>query len=41
MTFGIRKGADFPIAHTAHFDFDEEILPLGAAQLCACALNFR
>ena len=41
MTFGIRKGEDFPIAHTPVFDFDEAILPLGAAQMCACALNCR
>lgn len=41
MTFGIRKGEDFPIAHTSVFDFDEAILPLGAAQMCACALNCR
>ncbi len=39
MTFGIRKGKNFPIAHTPEFDFDEAILPIGAAQLCACALR--
>lgn len=39
MTFGIRKGENFHIAHTSHFDFDEEILPLVSAQLCACALD--
>ena len=41
MTFGIRKGENFPIAHTPVFDFDEAILPLAAAQMCACALNFH
>ena len=41
MTFGIRKGEDFPIAHTPVFDFDEAILPPAAAQMCACALNFH
>ena len=40
MTFGIRKGENFPIAHTSCFDFDEAILPTAAAQLCACALKF-
>ena len=39
MTFGIRKGADFPIAHTPHFDFDEAILPIASAEFAACALN--
>ncbi len=39
MTFGIRKGENFPIAHTAVFDFDEKILPVGAAQMAACAIQ--
>ncbi len=39
MTFGIRKGRDFPIAHTPVFDFDEAILPIGAAQLKECAVR--
>lgn len=38
MTFGIRKGDDFPIAHTTHFDFDETILSIGAAMLAKCIL---
>ena len=38
MTFGIRKGADFPIAHTPMFNFDEAILPIAAAQFASCAL---
>ncbi|MDD4098283.1 MAG: M20 family metallopeptidase [Lentisphaeria bacterium] len=37
MTFGVRKGDAFPIAHNPDFDFDESILPLAAAQLAACA----
>ncbi len=40
MTFGLRKGINFPIAHTSEFDFDEAILPLGAAQMAACAINW-
>ncbi len=39
MTFGIRKGADFPLAHTPIFDFDEAILPISAAQFASCALR--
>ena len=39
MTFGIRKGKDFPIAHTAKFDFDEAILPPSAAMFASCALR--
>ena len=39
MTFGIRKGADFPIAHTPHFNFDEAILPPSAAMFASCALE--
>lgn len=38
MTFGIRKGADFPIAHTPFFNFDEAILPPSAAMMASCAL---
>ena len=38
MTFGIRKGADFPIAHTPIFNFDEAILPIASAQFASCAL---
>ena len=38
MTFGIRKGADFPIAHTPFFNFDEAILPPSAAMFASCAL---
>lgn len=38
MTFGIRKGENFPIAHTQIFDFDEAILPIAAAQFASCAL---
>ena len=41
MTFGLRKGENFPIAHTPVFDFDEAVLPLGAAQMAACALNWK
>ncbi len=40
MTFGIRKGENFPIAHTPFFDFDEAILTTGAAQFAACALKY-
>ena len=39
MTFGIRKGKDFPIAHTSRFDFDEAILPPAAAMFASCALR--
>ena len=39
MTFGIRKGADFPLAHTAKFDFDEAVLPSAAAMFASCALR--
>ena len=41
MTFGIRKGDPFPIAHNPDFDFDESILPLAAAQLAACATLYE
>ena len=40
MTFGIRKGDQFPIAHNPDFDFDESILPIAAAQLAACAILY-
>ncbi|MCQ2388441.1 MAG: M20 family metallopeptidase [Kiritimatiellae bacterium] len=39
LTFGIRKGADFPIAHTPAFDFDEAILPRAAAVFASLALD--
>ena len=39
MTFGIRKGENFSIAHTPRFDFDEAILPIAAAEFAACALH--
>ena len=39
MTFGIRKGKDFPLAHTAKFDFDESVLPSAAAMFASCALR--
>lgn len=39
MTFGIRKGADFPLAHTENFDFDDTILADAAAFFAACALE--
>ncbi len=39
MTFGIRKGKDFPLAHTPVFNFDEAILPIAAAQFASCALH--
>ena len=38
MTFGIRKGDNFPIAHTPQFDFDEQILPIGSAMFASMAL---
>ncbi len=38
MTFGIRKGAEFPIAHTPRFDFDEAILPPAAAMFASVAM---
>ncbi|HQL87747.1 MAG: amidohydrolase [Lentisphaerae bacterium] len=40
MTFGIRKGDQFPIAHNPDFDFDESILPIAAAQLATCAILY-
>ena len=39
MTFGIRTSKDFPIAHTAKFDWDEKILPPSAAMFASCALR--
>lgn len=39
MTFGLRKGADFPIAHTPHFNFDEAILPPSALMMASIALR--
>jgi len=39
MTFGIRKGADFPIAHTSCFNYDEAIFPIACAQFASCALS--
>lgn len=38
MTFGIRKGKDFPIAHTPIFNFDEAIFPIATSQFASCAL---
>lgn len=40
MTFGIRQGTQFPIAHTGNFDFDESILPLAASQFAACSIIY-
>ena len=39
LTFGIRTSPDFPVAHTASFDFDEKILPSAAAMFASCALR--
>ena len=39
MTFGLRTSKDFPIAHTAKFDWDEKVLPGAAAMFAACALR--
>lgn len=39
MTFGLRKGKDFSIAHTSTFSWDEAILPPAAAMLASCALR--
>lgn len=39
LTFGIRTSPDFPVAHTAAFDFDERILPTAAAMFASCALR--
>lgn len=39
MTFGLRKGADFPIAHTPRFNFDEAILPPAALMMASVALR--
>ncbi len=39
MTFGLRTGPDFPIAHTPHFNFDEAILPPSAAMFASVALR--
>ena len=38
MTFGLRTSPDFPIAHTPRFNFDEAILPVGAAMFASVAL---
>ena len=39
MTFGLRTSPDFPIAHTAKFDWDEKVLPGSAAMFASCALR--
>lgn len=39
MTFGLRTGPDFPIAHTSRFNFDEAILPTGALMMASVALR--
>jgi amidohydrolase len=39
MTFGINKGKNFPVAHNSYCDFDEKILPIGAAMLAKCVLR--
>ncbi len=39
MTFGIRQGKNFPLAHTPVFNFDESILTVSAAQFASCALH--
>ncbi len=39
MTFGLRKGKDFPIAHTPRFDFDEAIIPKASALFASLALS--
>lgn len=39
MTFGLRRGADFPVAHTSKFAWDESILPPAAAMFASCALR--
>lgn len=38
MTYGIRKGANFPIAHTPIFNFDEEVLTISSAHFASLAL---
>ena len=39
MTFGLRTGPDFPIAHTPRFNFDEAILPPSAAMFASIPLR--
>lgn len=39
MTFGLRKGKDFPIAHTPRFDFDDSVLAPSAAMFASVALR--
>ena len=39
MTFGLRKGANFHVAHTSKFEWDEAILPPAAAMFASCALR--
>ena len=39
MTFGLRTSKDFPIAHTAKFDWDEKVLPGSSAMFASCALR--
>jgi len=39
MTFGLRKGANFSIAHTSKFEWDEAMLPPAAAMFASCALR--
>jgi metal-dependent amidase/aminoacylase/carboxypeptidase family protein len=39
MTFGLRKGENFHIAHTSKFEWDEAILPPASAMFASCALR--
>ena len=39
MTFGLRKGKVFHIAHTSKFEWDESILPPAAAMFASCCLR--
>ena len=39
MTFGLRKGKDFPIAHTPRFDFDDSVLAPSAAMFASVVLR--
>ena len=39
MTFGLRKGENFHIAHTSKFEWDEAMLPPAAAMFASCALR--
>lgn len=39
MTFGIRKGENFHIAHTSKFEWDQSVISPSAAMFASCALR--